>query len=64
MKGGQPNKPTPEPDPANLDQSELASNQEATCIPWFVGQQMIAVTWISPVYNVYHRDAPDSQQKK
>lgn len=64
MKGGQPKQKQEQPDPANLDQSELASNQQATCVPWFCGQQSIAVTWISPVYNVFHRDAPSSQQKK
>jgi hypothetical protein len=64
MKGGSPNKPQHEPDPANLSESELVSNQEATCVAWFCGTQMIAVTWISPVYNVYHKNAPDDQAKK
>ena len=42
----------PIPDPANLSQAELASNQAATVVPVFWGQRKIAVTWITPIYNV------------
>jgi len=63
MKGGQPNKPQQEPDPANLDQSELVSNQQATVVPWMVGARAVAVNWISPVYDPFQKDAP-AQGKK
>lgn len=42
----------PVPDPANLSQAELASNQAVTAVPVFWGQRKIAVTWITPLYNV------------
>ena len=64
MKNGNANKPQEEPDPANLDQSELASNQEVKCVPWTAGERATPATWISPAYNVFHKDAPDSQRKK
>ena len=64
MKNGNANKPQEAPDFANLDQSELASNQEVKCVPWIAGEYAVAVTWISPAYNIFHRDAPSSQTKK
>ncbi len=63
MKHGQAKQKQPEPDPANLDQEELASNQEVTSVPWFAGQRMLAVTWISPIYNTFTKDAPATGKK-
>ena len=61
--GGTPNKPQPEPDLANLSQEELASNQEVKCIPWVGGERKVAVTWISPVYQLFSKDAPGPSKK-
>jgi len=58
MKGGQPQKREPEPDLANLSQAEIVSSQEATVLPWFVGERKIALAWITPVYNPFARDIP------
>lgn len=63
MKGGQPKTKEEKPDPANLDASELASNQEAKVIPWFCGTRKIACTWISQVHNQYHKNAPTAGKK-
>ena len=64
MKGGaDTNKPQPEPDPANLSQAELASNQEATAVPWFCGERKIAVTWVTPIYNMFAKDGPAAGKK-
>lgn len=63
MKGGEANKPQPAPDPANLDQSELASNQQVKCVPWLAGEQVTAATWISPLYDQFSRDAPGAGKK-
>lgn len=63
MKGGQPNRPQPQPDPANLDDAELTSNQEAKVVPWFAGQRKFALTWISPVHNQFSKDVPTSGKK-
>ncbi len=63
MKGGEPNKPEREPDIANLDQSELVSNQAVTVIPWMAGKRLLAVTWVSPVYNLRHKDGHQTGKK-
>lgn len=63
MKGGDPNTANPpEPDPGNLSQSEIDSNQEATVIPWFVGTQKCAVHWVSPVCELEAR--PEDRRGK
>ena len=61
-KGGAANKPTPEPDPANLSEAELSSNQEAKAVPWVAGERKIAVTWISPVYNMFSKTTETSKK--
>lgn len=38
---------------ANVEPVELDTNQEATVIPWFVGDRKIAVRWICDVTGVY-----------
>ncbi len=57
MKDAGGNRREPDPDPANLSQAELVSNQEGTVVPWFAGERKLAVTWISPVYDLVSRDA-------
>lgn len=56
MKGGKPQQRDPVPDPANLSQQELSSNQEVTAIPWFCGQQICSLIWITPIYNQFTKD--------
>jgi hypothetical protein len=63
MKGGEPNKPQQQPDIANLDQSELASNQAETVVPWFVGERKVAVTWVSPVHNLHAKESSAGGKK-
>ena len=41
MKGGA-NLPAEDPSPANLDDGELSSNQEATPVPWGAGEIMVS----------------------
>ena len=43
MKSEESNPPQPNPLPANLDESELASNQNATPVPWIAGTRLVAV---------------------
>jgi hypothetical protein len=63
VKGGNPNKPPPQPDPANLSQAELASNEQATVVPWFCGERTFAVTWVTPIYNIFSKDGNASSKK-
>jgi len=51
MKGASNIKPDPEIELANTAPDDYATNQEATVLPWFTGEQKIAVRWISPVYD-------------
>ena len=64
MKDQKPNKPQPLPDYANLDQSELASNQQTAVVPWHEGIRRIAVTWVSPPYNIFTKNADTTPSKK
>jgi hypothetical protein len=63
MKNSQPTAVQAQPDPANLDNSELASNQEVKVVPWFAGQRKFAVTWISPISKITAKDAPTAGKK-
>ena len=63
MKGGQPKIKQDEPDPANMDESQLASNQEVKAIPWLAGEQAVAVEWVSPIYNQFTKDVPGGEKK-
>lgn len=53
MNSTPPKIPSPKPDPANLDASELASNQEARPVPWFCGTRKLPLTWITSLYNLH-----------
>lgn len=50
MKGASNIKPDQEIDMGNTQPEDYSTNQEATVLPWFTGEQKIAVRWISPVY--------------
>lgn len=50
-----PSYPQPKPDPANLDASELASNQGAKCVPWFCGTRKLPLTWIAPIDGLHSK---------
>lgn len=63
MKGGEPNKVQPQPDIANLDQSEINSSQGETVVPIFAGERKFAITIISPVYNMRSKDSQTGGKK-
>lgn len=63
MKDQTANKPSPAPEYANLDQSELSSNQNAKVLPWVAGERKIAVSWISPICNQYTINAGPNGKK-
>lgn len=64
MKGGGSIKPDPALDEGNLTGDDFSTNQEATVIPWCVGEQKIAVHWISPVYDQFTKQQTDRPSKK
>ena len=58
MKGAPANIPDTGLDPANVQDEELSTNQEATVIPWVCGESKLALRWISPPYNQFTIEAP------
>lgn len=64
MKGGSTNIPDQPQDQANMDDTDLSTNQEGIVLPWFCGEQKIAVHWISPVYNQTTKEAPTERPGK
>jgi len=63
MKGAQAQSQPLQPDPANLSQAELASNQQTTAVPWVCGERKIAVTWVSPIYDLVSKNGPATGKK-
>lgn len=64
MKGAERYVPDPANDPANTDQNDYATNQVATVIPWMRGERLVAVRWISPIYNQFTKPAPAERPGK
>ena len=64
MKGGATNIPDDQQDVANTSAEDYATNQEAVPLPWFCGEQKIALHWISPVYNQFTKVAPNDRPGK
>lgn len=64
MKGASNIKPDPELEIANNNPDDYSTNQEATVMPWFSGEQKIAVRWISPVYEQQTKAVTDRPGKK
>lgn len=63
MKGGG-NMPDPPEDPGNVDEHELATNQQTVVVPWFVGEAKFALHWVSDAYNQFTRPAPQQRPGK
>lgn len=38
---------------ANVEETDLATNQEGIVLPWFCGDRKVTVRWISPVVGVW-----------
>ena len=64
MKGGSTPKPDPEIDMGNTANDDFSTNQESVVLPWFAGEQKLALRWISPVYNQFTREAPQERPGK
>lgn len=64
MKGGARNLPDPEIEDGNVSAEELSTQQEGTVVPWFAGEQIFALRWVSPVYDQFTREAPVERPNK
>ena len=56
MKKGD-HKPPKDPDETGLEEESVSSSREAVPVPFLAGERKIAVTWITPVYKLYSRQA-------
>jgi len=55
---------SPAPVTANIGADELATNQQATVIPYLAGTNKVALRWIMPAINQFTRPAPVSRPGK
>ena len=46
------------PEKTGLEEQSLSTAQEAKPVPLLFGTRKIALTWISPVYNQFVKEAP------
>jgi len=49
---------------ANLEPDELATNEEATVLPWLAGEAKLPARWMSPVYKPFTRKVKVPGAKK
>ena len=64
MFGGNSNKPDVAPEETGIEDEQVSNSLESVPVPWFCGTRLIAVTWISPVYNQRAEEAPESLPAK
>lgn len=64
MSFGGSKKPNPTPDTANVQQNEVATNQQAVAIPLVMGTNKVALRWITPATNQFTKPAPTSRPGK
>lgn len=48
----------PKPDKTGLEEQTLSTAQEAKPLPLLFGTRKVALTWITPVYDQFVKDAP------
>lgn len=53
-----------EVDETTLENEELATHQEVIPVPYFAGEQRIALRWITPALNMVTVQAKDGYKKK
>ncbi|MCS6243785.1 MAG: hypothetical protein H2172_12295 [Opitutus sp.] len=64
MSFGGSKKPNPTPDTGNVQQNEVATNQQAVAIPLVMGTNKVALRWITPATNQFTKPAPTQRPGK
>ncbi|MBX3736751.1 MAG: hypothetical protein KF715_08685 [Candidatus Didemnitutus sp.] len=65
MSFGGSSKPSPTPKVAGIDSSDLASNEKAVVLPWFIGERPCPVRWvIKEPLNVEYKEIREKVGKK
>jgi hypothetical protein len=54
----------PQPEPNHLwDESKFASSDEGPPLPFHAGEEIIAVMWVGPIYEMTNRPSPGGGKK-
>ena len=61
MSFGNPQPPTNQP--FGIQDQQTSKTQQATPVPYIAGTRKVAVTWITPIYNLYSAPAPNQPGK-
>lgn len=57
------NQPAPAPEIANIQDQQLATNQQAVPVPMIWGTRKVAVTWLCPILNLTSYDVDNDAKK-
>lgn len=57
-------KPAANPDTGNVQQNEVATNQQAIAIPLVMGTNKVALRWVTPATNQFTKPAPTARPGK
>ena len=64
MSFGGSKKPSPSFDAGNVQEEEIATNQQAIAIPLLMGTNKVALRWITPATNQFTKPAPTQRPGK
>lgn len=64
MSFGGSKKPSPKPDTGNVQENEVATNQQAISVPLVMGTNKVALRWITPATNQFTKPAPTQRPGK
>jgi len=53
----------PQPQPFGVQDQMTSNTQQAMPIAYVAGTRIIAVKWITPIYNLYSKPAPSGSAK-
>lgn len=53
-----------EADDVPVEEQDLSSAQETAPLPWFAGQRLVALRWLSPALEMTTKQAKTPAQKK
>jgi hypothetical protein len=62
VKGSTPQNPDPEIERGNAEDAEFSTNQEGSVVPWFAGEQQMALRWVSPVYGQFTAESGEKRK--
>lgn len=64
MSKGLDQTPDTNPDPGNIDDGDLSTNQQVVVVPVFAGEAKFALKWLCDPMNQFTKDAPAERPGK